>query len=225
MELNAFKDRLGDDYSALESYVTALTEQRDAARKESQQGRQSLKAKVETLEALKTKLFDRLGLVDEEEIDSIPDAKALQGQTDAVKQLEARLKRMENDLNAKTQAYQELQNAHRSTRLDAELNKALTQYEFVDPEIIAAYVKGRVKWEGEEPRYAGEDGALTPLAESVTQLAQTRPQLLKISPAGGSGWRPQSGVPSAGKISRAAFDQFSPQQAHDFLTKGGSVAD
>lgn len=225
MDISSLKDRLGDDYSALESYVTALTEQRDAARKESQQGRQSLKAKIETLEALKARLFDRLGLVNEEEIDSLPDAKALQGQTDAVKQLEARLKRMENDLNTKTQAYQDLQSTHRSTRLDAELNQALAKHEFVDPEIIAAYLKGRVKWEGEEPRYAGDDGALMPLAESVTQLAQTRPQLLKNSPAGGSGWRPQSGTPSAGKISRAAFGQLSPQQAHDFMTKGGSVTD
>jgi hypothetical protein len=225
MELSTFKDRLGDDYSALESYVNTLTEQRDAARKESQQGRQSLKTRVETLEALKARLFDRLGLVNEEEIDSIPDAKALQGQTDAVKQLEARLKRMENDLSSKNQAYQELQNAHRSTRLDAELNQALAKYDFVDPEIIAAYLKGGVKWEGEEPRHSGEDGALMPLAESVTQLAQTRPQLLKTSPAGGSGWRPQSGTPSAAKISRSAFDQLSPQQAHDFLVKGGSVTD
>lgn len=225
MELSSLKDRLGDDYAALEAYVTTLIEQRDAARKESQQGRQSLKAKVETLEALKSRLFDRLGLVNDDDIDSLPDAKALQGQTDAVKQLEARLKRMENDLASKNQAYQELQTVHRSARLDAELNQALTKYEFVDPEIIAAYVKGRVKWEGDEPRYAGEDGALTPLAESVTQLAQTRPQLLKTTPAGGSGWRPQSGTPSAGKISRAAFDRLSPSQAHDHLIKGGSVTD
>lgn len=225
MDLSTLKDRLGDDYTALESYVATLTEQRDAARKESQQGRQSLKAKVDALEALKSRLFDRLGLVNEDEIDSIPDAKALQGQTDAVKQLEARLKRMENDLAGKNQAYQELQTTHRSARLDAELNQALAKHEFVDPEIIAAYLKQRVKWEGEEPRYAGDDGALTPLAESVTQLAQTRPQLLKTTPAGGSGWRPQSGAPSAGKLSRTAFGQLSPRQAHDFLAKGGSVTD
>ena len=225
MDISVFKDRLGDDYASLESYVETLVKQREAANRADQQSRQSLKTRVETLEALKARLFDRLGLVNEEEIDSIPDAKALQGQTDAVKQLEARLKRMENDLASKNQAYQDLQNTHRSTRLDAELNQALTKYEFVDPEIIAAYLKARVKWEGDEPRCSGEDGALSPLAESVTQLAQTRPQLLKTAPAGGSGWRPQSGTPSAGKISRAAFDQFTPQQAHDFLVKGGSVTD
>jgi hypothetical protein len=195
MDLTALKSKLGDDYAALDTYVNDLIGARDAARKEFEQGRKALKARVEALEALKTRLFDRLGLVSEEEIETLPDAKAAQGQSEALKQLEARLKRMENDLTAKAQAYQELQTAHRSARLDATLAQALNKYDFVDPEIVAAYLKGRMVWDGDEPRYPGDNGASVPLAEGVTLLAQTRPQLLKTKLPGGSGYLPHQGAP------------------------------
>ncbi len=194
MDLTALKTKLGDDYAALETHIADLTGQRDAARRESEQGRKALKTRVETLEALKTRLFDRLGLVSEDEIDALPDVKAAQGQSDALKQLEARLKRMENELGVKTQAYEQLQAAHRSARLDAVLAQALTKYDFVYPEIVAAYLKGRMVWDGDEPRYPGENGVSVPLAEGVTLLAQTRPQLLKTQLPGGSGFNPARGV-------------------------------
>lgn len=197
MDLTLLKPRLGDDYAALEQYITDLTGQRDAARRELEQGRKALKVRVEALEALKTRLFDRLGLVSEEEIDTLPDVKAMQGQSDAFKQLEARLKRMENELGVKNQAYQELQTAHRSARLDAVLAQALTKYDFVDPEIVAAYLKGRIVWDGDEPRYPGDNGVSVPLAEGVTLLAQTRPQLLKTQLPGGSGYNPHRGASPA----------------------------
>lgn len=207
MDLTALKPKLGDDYITLETYVNDLIGQRDAARKESEQGRKALKTRVEALEALKTRLFDRLDLVSEDEIDALPDVKAAKGQNDALKQLEARLKRMENELGVKTQAYQELQTAHRSARLDATLAQALTKYDFVDPEIVAAYLKGRMTWDGDEPRYPGDNGVSIPLAEGVTLLAQTRPQLLKTKLPGGSGYNPASGaMPAAGPEAEFARD-------------------
>jgi len=206
MDLTALKSKLGDDYAALDTYVNDLIGARDAARKELEQGRKALKARVEALEALKTRLFDRLGLVSEEEIETLPDARAAQGQSEALKQLEARLKRMENDLTAKAQAYQELQTAHRSARLDATLAQALTKYDFVDPEIVAAYLKGRMTWDGDEPRYPGDNGVSIPLAEGVTLLAQTRPQLLKTKLPGGLGFNPQGATPAAGPEAEFARD-------------------
>jgi hypothetical protein len=140
MDLSALKAKLGDDYAALDTYINDLTGARDAARKESEQRRKTYHAKVEALEALKARLFDRLGLVNEDEIDALPDLKAAQGQSEAFKQLEARLKRLDNELSVKDQAYQQLQTAHRSARLDAVLAQALAKYPFADPEIVAAYL-------------------------------------------------------------------------------------
>jgi hypothetical protein len=51
-----------------------------------------------------------------------------------------------------------------------------------------------MEWDGDEPRYPGENGVSVPLAEGVTHLAQTRPQLLKTKLPGGSGYLPHAGV-------------------------------
>jgi hypothetical protein len=51
MDLAVLKDRLGDQYDALETYVNTLIGQRDAARKESIDGRKALKAENEALKA------------------------------------------------------------------------------------------------------------------------------------------------------------------------------
>ncbi|MDG4549868.1 MAG: hypothetical protein P9F19_01455 [Candidatus Contendobacter sp.] len=189
MNLESLKDKLGDEYAALERYVTDLIGQRDAARKESQEGRKALKAKVEALESVRARLFERLGLDDDADLDALPDAK---GQAEAVKQFETRVKRLETELKAKSDAFAALDAKHRAARLEAELGKALGGHDFIDREVVEDYLRRRVDWQDDQMLYKSEKGDLIPLAEGVTLLAQTKPHLLKTPGARGSGYNPSA---------------------------------
>lgn len=223
MNLEALKDKLGEDYAALESDIRDLVGQRDAARKESLEGRKALKAKVESLEALKTRLFEKLGLDVEEDIDTLPDAK---GQAEAVKQFETRVKRLETELKTKTEALTALDAKHRTARLDAEIGKALGGHEFIDREVVEDYLRRRVDWQDDQMFYKSDKGDLLPLAEGVTLLAQTKPHLLKTPGARGSGYNPntQQGHGRTA-LKRAEFDALHPAARAEHLKAGGTVTD
>lgn len=223
MKLETLKDKLGDEYAGLESYVNDLIGQRDAARKESQEGRKALKAKVESLEALKTRLFEKLGLDVEEDIDALPDAR---GQAEAVKQFETRVKRLETELKTKTETLATLETKHRAARLDAALGQALGGHEFVDREVVEDYLRRRVEWQDDQMSYKTDQGALIPLAEGVTLLAQTKPHLLKTPGARGSGYNPnpQQGQGRAA-LKRAEFEALNPAARIEHVKAGGTVTD
>ncbi|HRF88774.1 MAG TPA: hypothetical protein PK244_09300, partial [Pseudomonadales bacterium] len=96
MDIEQLKEKIGDEsFSELSGHIADLTGQRDAARAESISGRKALKAEVETLRNTRAKLFERLGLDDDADIDALPDAK---GQAEAAKQYEQKLKRIEREL-------------------------------------------------------------------------------------------------------------------------------
>lgn len=187
MNLESFKEPLGERFTELEQYVNSLIEQRDAARKESQTGRQGLKTKAETAEANVARLMEKLGIETLEELESLPPAK---GQAEALKQLETRLKKADADAKAKEQALAELTAKHRQTVLTAELGKALNAYEFIDRDVIETYLLNKLTWEDDQARYQDDKGTLVPLAEGVTHLATTKPHLLKQPGARGSGYNP-----------------------------------
>ena len=211
MDLAVLKTKLGDDYVALESYVADLTGQRDAARKESEQGRKALKARVETLETLKTRLFDRLGLADEADIDALPDAK---GQAEAVKQFEARVKRLEKELTDKTKALDETSGRYRDTRMTAEMQKALAGQPWIDQELVESYLRAKLDWQDDQIIYRHGETPV-PLAEGVKLLVKDKPNLLKIAAPNGSGWSPSSGAPAqpnAETLSRQLFAQVAGKQ-------------
>lgn len=223
MNLAELKDKLGDDFPKLEAHISDLIGQRDAARKESQEGRKALKAKVESLEALKTRLFEKLGLDVEEDIDALPDAK---GQAEAVKQFETRVKRLETELKGKTDALAALDAKHRATRLDAELGKALGAHDFVDGEVVADYVRHRAEWNDDACLFRTEKGELIPLAEGVANLAAARPHLLKTPGARGSGYNPNaSGGAATATLTRAAFEALDPASRIGHVKSGGTVTD
>lgn len=185
MDISQFKDRLGDDFAALETYINDLTGQRDAARKESLEGRKTLKAKAETAEALNQKLLEKLGIESPEELDNLPPAK---GQAEALKQLETRLKRLDADLKSRDASLSELQGKYRQTLLDREIGQALAGRDPVDREVVEAYLRSQVDWQDEQILYKSDKGAMS-LADGVTLLAQNKPGLFKTG-ARGSGWNP-----------------------------------
>lgn len=190
MQLESLKEPLGERFAELEQYVNDLIGQRDAARKESQkalEGSKALKAKMESLESVKVRLFEKLGLDDGTDLDALPDAK---GQAEAVKQFETRVKRLETELKAKAEALTALDAKHRAARLDAELGKALGGHEFIDREVVEDYFRRRIDWQDDQMFYKNDKGELIPLVEGVTHLTTTKPHLLKQPGARGSGYNP-----------------------------------
>ena len=189
MNLESLKEPLGERFGELEQYVNSLIEQRDAARKESQTGRQGLKAKAETAEANVVRLMEKLGIETLEELDALPPAK---GQAEALKQLETRLKALDVAAKAKDQALADLSAKHRQTVLAAELNQALSAHEFIDRDLVESYLRQKLTWDEEQgqAKYQDDKGTLLPLAEGVMHLATSKPHLLKQPGARGSGYNP-----------------------------------
>lgn len=223
MNLESLKEPLGARFAEVEQYVNSLIEQRDAARKESQTGRQGLKAKVETAEANLARLMEKLGIETLDELDALPPAK---GQAEALKQFEARVKRLETELKTKSEALTALNAKHRTARLDSEIGKALGGHEFIDREVVEDYLRHRVDWQDDQMFYKSDKGDLIPLAEGVTLLAQTKPHLLKTPGARGSGYNPnpQQGQARAA-LSRTAFEALNPAAKAEHLKAGGALTD
>ena len=222
MNLETLKAKLSDDeFKSLETHIADLTGQRDAARQESIDGRKKLKAEVEKLRGVKDKLFEKLGLDDDADLDALPEAK---GQADAVKQVEAKLKRLERDLADATKAKADIETKFKDSRRDAELSQAIAAHEFIDADLVRSYAAGRVQFEGDDLLYEVEKGKLVSVADGIKHLATTKPALLKAKGAGGSGHVPAAGS-GGGKtqFSRAEFEAMTPQQRLDAAKAGATV--
>lgn len=192
MDLEQLREALGDEtLTKLQAYVDDLTGQRDAARKESIDGRKGLKAKVAELEQRQAELFERLGIESVEDLEEM-DPK---GQAEAAKQFEARTRRLEKELAERQQALEALDHKYRGTRQEAALRQALGQHEWIDADLVASFAGARLTWEDDQLLYQTEDGKVVSLDEGVQTLAKSKPHLLKAPGAGGSGFR---GAPASG---------------------------
>jgi len=193
MDISTLKEKIDEaEFTELETFIKDLTGQRDAARKESIEKRQGLKTRVSELETLQADLFERLGISSVDDLDDL-DPK---GQAEAAKQFEARVKRLERDLDAKVKAFSELEDRHRGTLQDVAMRKAMSTHEFVDADLVAAYVTPRLVWEDDAVMYKTDTGVVS-LDEGLTVLAKEKPHLVKASGAGGSGYRGGNGAGGA----------------------------
>lgn len=191
MNLDDLKEKLGEDsHKALVAYVNELTGQRDTARRESIDGRKQLKARVEQLEALNRKVFDKLGVDSEEEIDSLPDAK---GQAEAQKQIEVQLKRLQRERDDAVKKATDLTEIRAKDQRQAAIAQAVAKHGFVDPEIAALALERGLKVEGDQILFEAESGKLVPLDEGAAWLAKTKPFMVKASGDSGSGYREGGG--------------------------------
>lgn len=204
MDLAALKERLGDQYEALETYVSTLIGQRDAAKNEAYTRRKTLQAEVQSLREQKAKLYERLGLDEDADLDALPDVK---GQAEAAKQVEIRVKQLEKKLVDSGQAFGDLDRRYRDALLDRELQKALGGRDFVDRDLVESYIRGRLEWQDDAIKYRHGDNQRVDLAEGVDLLVKDKPALLKQAPAGGSGWNPAAKSNGAGVPDAAASRQ------------------
>jgi hypothetical protein len=185
IKIEDLQEKLGEDFEPLQQYVSDLIGQRDAARSESINGRKGLKAEVEQLRGLKAKLYDRLGIAEDEELDNLPD---LKGQAEAVKVFEARLKRFERELGEKSSALTTAEQKYRAFKQEALLSKAMADQEWIDREVVEYAIQKHIVWEDDQPFFDTGKGAV-PLDEGVKLFAQEKPSLLKSTGAGGSGYQ------------------------------------
>ncbi len=192
MDISKLKDKLGADYEALEAHVADLTAQRDVALRASEDGRGKFKKVADErdkLRSVKDRLFEKLGLDDDADLDNLPEPK---GQAEAVRQFEAKLKRMERDLADASRARDEVSARHREALTGVALEKALSQHDWLDRDVALLLAKSGVQVEGEEILFSA-DGKQVPLADGIKWLAKSKPHLLKSSGAGGSGYTGNAG--------------------------------
>jgi hypothetical protein len=187
MNLDELKEKIGDEsHKALSDYVTDLVGQRDAARRESIDGRKSLKLRAETLEAINRKVFDKLGIDSEEELDQLPDAK---GQAEALKQFEVQMKRLTREREDAVKARDELAASREKDRRQAALSAAVAKHGFVDPEMASLALERGMRIEGDAILFEADGGKLVPLDEGAAWLAKAKPYMVRSSGSTGSGYR------------------------------------
>ena len=224
MELETLKGKIDDAaFGELSAFVGKIVAERDDAVNKSEDGRQKFKRLSDERDALrKTRdtLLEKLGLDSEDGLGDLPDAK---GQAEALRQLEAKMKRLERERQEAIDARTGLEERVRSRDRAESIRKVLAEHQWIDQDAAQALFERGVQWEGDELRYL-LDGKPVSLADGAAALAKNRPGLIKAHGAGGSGYTPPrgSGAPNvAPKRSDFTSDvdfyrasaQFAAQQA------------
>lgn len=188
MDLSSIKESLSAEaYEALEKHINDLTTQRDIAKAEIVKSKKEAKGKIAELEKNKNAIFEKLGISSDEEL-TVLDAK---NQTEAVKQFESKLKRLDKELSDKSKAYDELFNKYRNSLKNTAVRKAIGQHEFIDSDLIESYLEHKLEWDDDELFYKTSNGALLPLADGIKLITQEKPHLLKGKQSSGSGYHKQ----------------------------------
>lgn len=224
MDISTLKEKLGDEtFAKLESHVTDLIGQRDAARRESIDGRKGKDTKITELSARVEALAERLGVEPDADLSTLPDAKGL---AEASKQVEGKLKKMQRDLEAANLHRDEALGKYRSSLQKASIAEALAGHEFLDREVVESFVSQRLAWEGDDLLFKSGDGKMIPVRDGVAEIAKTRPQLLKAAGTGGAGVRQSNAGSGGGRtMTRQQFESASPAERMAHAKAGGQVVD
>ncbi|HCU68155.1 MAG TPA: hypothetical protein DGF30_02780 [Desulfomicrobium sp.] len=177
MDITKLKDRLEpEDYAALEKHVADLIAQTDAARKESTEGRVAKKQELERLQAQQEKILKALGLSLPEELDNAPDMAARRAD---LERLAAQEKRLQKKLEAATAERDQAQAKLQGTLKRQALDKALAKHDFVDRDVVEAFIEPRLQWDGEDLIYVSEAGVPSSLEDGLKGLVRSKPSLLR----------------------------------------------
>ena len=225
MDIEALKAALGDEkFAALKTYVDDLTGQRDTARNESITGRKKLKDDLAAAQALASKALEKLGVDGADDLDALPDAK---GQGEALKQFDAKVKRLERERDELKTRSEAAEGKHRASLQRAAVADALGRHEFIARDVVETFVAQRLAWEGDDILFRTDDGKLVPVADGVAGVAKTRPELLKAQGTGGAGARVNGAGGAGGKkqMTRADFERLEPASRMEHVKAGGQVID
>lgn len=227
MELDGLKGKTLDDesFAKLRDYVADLVGQRDQARRESIDGRKSLKARAEAAEARASALEDWAGIDAGADLAELP---APKGNADAVKQFEAKLKRAERERDEATRTRDEALQLRAAERRQAAIAQAAAKHNFIDVEDAQALIGSRLQVEGDEILFKADGGKLVPLDEGAAWLAKAKPHLVRPQGGTGSGYRDGAagGAGMAARtMTRAEFESADHAARSKFAREGGKVID
>ncbi len=216
MDIESLKETLGDEkFAELKAHVDTLEGKLSTIRKKAD----SETARAAKLHDAQEKLMEKLGLTSPDEIDTLPDAK---GQAEAVKQYEAKLKKMERDLATASAEREEVAGKYKSTLQRAAISEALAGHEFVARDLVETFVGNRLTWDGDELMFKTDDGKIVSLKDGVAGLAKSRPELLKATGTGGAGVRATNagGNGSSKVMSESQFDALPPAERAKAMASG-----
>lgn len=177
MDITKLKGKLEpEEYAALERHVTTLIEQTDAAKRELTEGRKGKQQELERLQAQQTAILKALGLSTPAELDDVQDVPARKADLERLVAQERRLqKKLEETQAERDQAKGKLQGTHKRQALDA----ALSKFDFVDKDVVEAYLEPRLEWDGEDLIFVSEAGVPSSLEDGVKGLVRSKPSLLR----------------------------------------------
>jgi len=221
LDLSKFKGKTLDDATMQELQahvdgpIDAANSQRDAARKESIDGRKAKDGKIAELTSRVEAFADRLGVAADVDLASIPDVR---GQADANKQNEAKIARLTRDLAERDSTIATMGKERTEAKKQALVSKAIAEQRFKNPEDASVLFGLNVVQEGDDFMYRGADGKLLPLNEGAALFAKQRPDYIQPSDGGGqgSGFKGQGGQGSAGKGGKAPERKDYPNEVEFF---------
>jgi len=225
MDLSKFKEALPEElFAELETQVSEVINQRDEARNESIEGRRKLKGTAATLEQQNAVLLEKLGVETFEEAEELP--AHLKGTADQAKQLEAKLKRAEREAAQLKESYDALFKENRNRKQRDIVSEAMRKHEFIADDVILDHVANRLTWEEDDLLYRQEDGRLISVADGVSLLAKSRPELVKAAGAGGAGVKPSRAGGNAGEqtMTREEFNALTQEKRAEFFKHGGKLS-
>jgi hypothetical protein len=162
--------------------------------------------------------MERLGIDSLEDLDLLPDAK---GAAEAAKQYDAKLKRMERQLQEATTQRDEISGKFRGSLQKAAIAEALSGHEFVARDLVETFVSQRLTWEGDDLLFKSEDGRMIPVKDGIAGIAKARPELLKSTGTGGAGVRASNAGGGGPKtMTRAEFEALAPAQRVEAAKSG-----
>lgn len=226
-DLSKLKDKLDSAMLAeLTSHVDELSSRAETAEdkarkatKESIDGRKAKDARI-------ARMSELLGIEPDADLDSLPDPK---GQAEAVKQYEAKVKRLERENADLTKTRDELGGTVKSMKRETALAAALEGHRFKNPADVRVLLQSRVVEEGDELLFKTDDGKMVPLKDGAAWFATTRPDYVEAKDGGGqgSGFGRSQGAQGGGTktMTRAEFDAANQAQRAEFAKSGGQVVD
>lgn len=184
-DLQTLKDKLdGETLAKLTAHVDELStraesaeEKERAAKRESIEGRKKLKAE-------RDKAFEKLGINDPEELESLPDAK---GQGEAARQFEAQIKKLTRERDEALQSRDELGGKVKTMTRSQALAEAMQGLRFKNPADVQVLLERRLVEEGDDVLFKTDEGKLVPIKDGAAWFAKTRPDYVEAQENGGQG--------------------------------------
>jgi len=225
-ELDTIKDKLDSEtLAALKSHLDDLAGSRDAAKRESIDGRKALKAKVDELQTAHSKILDKLGIETLDDLDNLPDPKAVKTEADtSLKQFEARLKRFERERDDAVKAREAMVAQMTQAKKQTAISQAIAAGGFHDTEAAELLLARAIEQQDDEFLFKTKDGRFIPLSDGAKLIATEKPHLVKAPQGTGSGFR-DSGGKTSKTMPQAAFDALRPTERAAKMAEGYTLTE